>query len=63
MAELIDRALHRVDRRLRQRLGHIADAATDQSLRRLGIRFAKFAHPPRDLGKKITGLKLEIIFV
>ena len=32
-------------------------------LGRVGIRVAKLAHPPRDLGKEIAGLKLEIIVV
>ena len=63
MAELFDSALHRFDRRARERFGHVADSATDQALARFGVRFAKFAYPSCYFGKKIAGLKLEIIFV
>ena len=55
--------MHRGDDRRRQRLGHVADAAANQPLGRIRIRLAKFAHPPRDLGKEIAGLELEIVVV
>ncbi len=63
MTELIHRAFHRVDRGLRQRFSHVADAAANQFFRRVRILFAKFADAARDLGKEIAGLKLQIIFV
>ena len=63
MAEFFNRALHRFDCRARQRLGHIADPTADQFLGRFRISVTKFLHSPRDLGKKISRLKLEIIFV
>ncbi len=63
MAKLLDRAMHGIDDRTRQRLGDVADPATDQTLRRFGIRVTKFANAPRDLGEKIAGLKLEIVVV
>jgi len=63
MPELIDRALHRVDRCARQRFGHVADATSNQTLGRFRIFFGELADAPRDLWKKITRLKLEIVFV
>ena len=47
----------------RQRLGHIADAAADQPLRRFGIRIAKGFHAAGDFGEKVTGFELEVIVV
>ena len=62
-AHFIDGAVHRCDHGLRQRLGDIADPAANDALRGLGIRLPKSLHPPGDLGKEITGLELEIVFI
>jgi hypothetical protein len=62
-AELIDRVMHRGDDRWRQRLGHVADAAANQTPGRFRIRRAKFGYPASDLGKKIAGLELQVIVV
>src|SRR5947209_16313893 len=63
MSEFLDRAMHRVDCSARQRLGHIADAAADQVLRRVRMAIDKLLHPPSYLGKEIAGLELKIYFV
>src|SRR5204863_2250677 len=52
-AQLIDGVMHRRDHGKWQRLGNVADPATDQTLRRFAIRVTKFANAPRDLGEKI----------
>ena len=61
--QLVSGAFDRFDGRLRQRLGHVADSAAYQTLGGFRILLAEFTNPPGDLRKKITGLKLEIIFV
>ena len=63
MRQFLDRLVHRLDRRRRERLGDVADAAADDVRRGCRIRVAKFLHPPGDLGKEIAGLELEVIFV
>ncbi len=61
--KLVHRRLDRRHRGRRQRLGDVADAAADYALRRFRIPVAELAHPPRDLGEKVTGLELEVVFV
>jgi len=43
--------------------GHVADAAADEALGRLGVRVAKRLHAPADFRKQVAGFELEIIVV
>jgi len=60
---VVQRAVHGRQRGAGQRLGHIADAAADEALGRIGIGVAKRLHAPPDLGEEITGLEFKVIVV
>jgi hypothetical protein len=63
MAKFFDSTLHRINCRTWQRLGDVPDSAANQPVGRFRIRFAKFAHPPRDLWEEIARLKFKVVFV
>ena len=63
MCEFLDRPVHGIDCRTRERLGDITDPAANQSLGGFRIGLAKCGHPPRDFREKIACLKFKIIFV
>jgi hypothetical protein len=49
------------DHGLGQRFGHVADAEADDLLVRVGL--LKGVHAPGDVGEKIGGFQLQIIFI
>src|SRR6266705_2525987 len=63
MPKLLDRLMHRRDHRCRKRFRHVADAAANDALCYTGVRVAEGFDPPRNLGKQIASLELEIIFI
>src|SRR4030095_2015961 len=63
MPKLLDRLMHRPDHRCWKRFRHIADAAANDALCYTGVRVAEGFDPPRNLGKQIASLELEIIFI
>jgi hypothetical protein len=49
------------DDRFGQRFGHVADAEADDLLVRIGL--LKSVHAPGDVGEKIGGFQLQIVFI
>src|SRR6266705_2455832 len=63
MPKLLDRLMHRRDHRCRKRFRHVADAAANDTLCYTGVRVTEGFDPPRNLGKQVASLELQIIFV
>ena len=63
VAHFVHRLVHRRDDRRRQRLGHIADATTDEPLCGFRVRLAKHFYAPADLWKKITRFQFQVVIV
>src|SRR5205823_1353378 len=59
----VDRALSRLGSCGPEPLGYVPNSATNQSFGWFRIGFTKLADVSRDLGKQISPLELEIIFV